>query len=229
MKRRFRVLAAACALSLALLNGRGIARAGIEPPPPPEIIPQDTMSAQFTLIQVLTAGQVQQSWFTEAFVKAEPLPQIQSLIDRTRATLGTFISLRPNGDHYDARFTKGRAKVKMFMVGPQIDNLEIYDPVTKATDDGAYRLSQIFQANPIPDVLFSQTFLIEFPITRVQSTVAGMKRQYGSYRSLTITGDETYLVQFERGATVAKLHLDENQRVDGMSFETPAAIAPAKS
>jgi hypothetical protein len=225
MYRRFG-LAAACALALALSCGRP---ASADPPPPPEIIPQDTQSAQFTLIQVLTASDLQKIWFTDPFLKAEPLPQLQAKLNQTRAVLGTFVSIRPDGDHYDARFTKGRAKVKMFMVGPQIDNLEIYDEISKTTDDGAYRLAQIFQANPIPDVLFSRGFLVQFPLANVQSTVAEMKRRYGPYRSLAIAGDQTYLIQFDHGASIAKLHLDEDEHVDGLSFESAADFTPAKT
>jgi hypothetical protein len=196
-------------------------------PPPPDIVPQDGASQQWTLVQVLSSAQLEALWFTESLLRTSPLPVLQERVAALHRNLGTFISIRPVGEYYEVIFTKGKAKARIAMVGPQISSLEIFDQVNRSTEDGSFRLAQIFQAHPLPDVLFAPGFLREYPLDRVAGWIAFLKQRYGPYRSVTIAGNEAYLVGFERGATGAKLHLDENGKIDGLSFQPLATVGPS--
>jgi hypothetical protein len=221
MLRRFAFLAAAV---LALTPGT--ARA-LDPPPPPDIQPQSDVTPQFALVQVLSQPQIDASWFTEAFLKKMTTAQLQNELTALHANLGSFFSIRPMSDYYDVQFTRGRARARITLVNSQIDSLTVYDQISRATDKGSYRLAQIFQAQPpLPAVLFSQNFLLTYPTAELDRLIAQYKHTYGAYKTVSIAGNEKYLVQFTRGVLGARLHLDENEKIDGLTFEPVASIKP---
>lgn len=215
-------LAILAALTLALLPARALA---VDPPPPPEIQPQSETTPQFALVQVLSQPAPDAAWFTPAYLKTTSLNQVQAQLNALHQNVGSFFSIRAVGDYYDVQFTRGRARAKISLVNQQIDQLTIYDEISRATDEGRYRLEQIFQAvPPLPKVLFSQGFLLSYPTSELDKLLAQYKKTYGPYRAVSIAGNETYVVQFERGVMGARLHLDENQRIDGLTFEPVATV-----
>jgi hypothetical protein len=219
MIRRFALLAALLAAALPP------AASAQNLPAPEELQPQTEINAQFYVVQVLSQPSPEASWFSPAFLKQMPLPELQMRLDALHQNLGGFVSIRPIGDYYDVQFTRGRARVRVSLVKSQIDTFVVYNQISHATDQGSFRLAQIFQAvPPIPPVLFSAGFLRSYPLGDLDKLVAQYKRTYGAYRSVAIAGNETYIVQFEHGVMGARLHIDENEKIDGLAFEPIASV-----
>lgn len=215
------------AILAALVLASSPAFAAPATPPPPEFDPQTESTPQFFVVEVLSAPTAEASWFSPAFLQRMPLAELQGRLNALHQNLGSFYSVRPMGDYFDVQFTKGRARARISLVNAQIDSFVVYNQISRATDEGSRRLAQIFAVTPpIPAVLFSEQFLRTYPLGDLDRLIAQYKHTYGPYRAVTIAGNETYIVQFDHGVMGARLHVDEDEKIDGLTFEPVATVKP---
>jgi len=67
---------------------------------------------------------------------------------------------------------------------------------------------------------FSAGFLAQIPVNKIDDVIASLKNGLGEYRSLTFT-PEKFIATFAKGSDDIIIHLDGDNKIDGLLFRPP--------
>ncbi len=90
----------------------------------------------------------------------------------------------------------------------------------RITPEGA--LQRLLSAERVDPDTFTEAFLDQVPVSKIERILAQMRSQYGSFSSATKVGAE-YEVVFERATVPTKVVLDGQGRFAGLLFRAPRA------
>jgi beta-lactamase class A len=71
---------------------------------------------------------------------------------------------------------------------------------------------------------FSATFLAQVPASKVDEVIASLKSSLGEYQSVEFTAAK-FIAHFAKGTDDVLIHLDSNNKIDGLLFRPPALKA----
>lgn len=91
---------------------------------------------------------------------------------------------------------------------------------TTLSDFARARLDAMFRTGHADAAWFSASFLAQVPVAKVDAILAQIGAALGSYRSID-GADGDYTARFEHGTNEALVHLDADDRIDGLFFKPP--------
>ncbi len=74
---------------------------------------------------------------------------------------------------------------------------------------------------------FSETFLAQVPATSVDAILASLRTSLGAYRSTERT-PEKFIARFAGGTDDVVIHLDSDEKIDGLFFRPPVVAAASR-
>lgn len=81
-------------------------------------------------------------------------------------------------------------------------------------------LERLFTESYVEESWFSESFLNQVPLEQIQPTIEELTRSLGAYQSIEQSGTE-FIVQFEQGRVPARIALDAEGRIAGLSLKAP--------
>ena len=87
-------------------------------------------------------------------------------------------------------------------------------------------LARLFQQSPVQSEWFAPAFLNQIPMQQVDSIVQQCTATLGKFVRVDVAADGLTLVM-EHGTVSVKIHLDAQQRIDGLGFGLPQPAKPA--
>ncbi|MGH7329058.1 MAG: hypothetical protein ACREJX_11975 [Polyangiaceae bacterium] len=105
-------------------------------------------------------------------------------------------------------------------------------PAASATVDlSAQRIRQIFTANRISEDWFNAEFLKKVPLSKIQEVVDQLKFGLGQFKAVKKSDEPNenqfpvpwgrYVATFKDGTDEIYVHLDDVQKINGLSMKTP--------
>jgi beta-lactamase class A len=86
-------------------------------------------------------------------------------------------------------------------------------------------LTRLFAPGPVDPGAFTEEFLAEVPLTKIEHILAQMKARYGAFTGARPAGAE-YETIFERGTVPTRVVLDDEGRFAGLLFRPAKVAAP---
>lgn len=89
-------------------------------------------------------------------------------------------------------------------------------PAVTITPEAA--LVRVLAASHLQAGWFAPAFLTQVRLAQVQQVIAALEAQLGRYRKTAARSDGSYRVSFAHGTVQARIHLDDQGRIDGLLF-----------
>ncbi len=89
-------------------------------------------------------------------------------------------------------------------------------PVVSITPQAA--LVRVLSSSHLQASWFAPAFLTQVSLAQVEQVIEALKAQLGLYRKTAAEQDGSYRVSFARGTVQARIHLDDQGRIDGLLF-----------
>ncbi|MBV9719941.1 MAG: hypothetical protein JOZ77_11525 [Candidatus Eremiobacteraeota bacterium] len=96
-------------------------------------------------------------------------------------------------------------------------------PLTSAVQIERTRLDSMLRTGHADAAWFSDSFLSQIPATEVDRVIASVTTALGAYQSLEI-GSDQFVAHFLKGTDVVLIHLDTDDKIDGLLFKPPHPI-----
>jgi hypothetical protein len=93
-------------------------------------------------------------------------------------------------------------------------------PTAVPSDLARARVDELLRSGHADPAWFATSFFAQVPATQVDAVVAQLKASLGAYQG--VDGSQgTYTVRFTKGTVVAIVHLDDQNKIDGLLFKEP--------
>jgi hypothetical protein len=91
---------------------------------------------------------------------------------------------------------------------------------TTVFDFAKDRLDTMLRTGHADASWFSASFLAQVPASKVDQVIAHVKAALGDYRSIEFT-PEKFVAHFAKGTDDVLIHLDADNKIDGLLFRPP--------
>lgn len=183
----------------------------------PRIGVAQTVSLQEALARLFTAHDLQPAWFSPPFLAQVPIEQSRSIVAATVATLGPFVSAAPNGKSYTLTFARGSIQAEGALDASGAFTGLLFSRMQSAA--ASERLTAILSGGKPPAAWFSNRFLAQVPIDKVDSVLTAVKTQYGSFVKASPAKDGTYDIAFAKGKGHALIYLGPDGKIEGLILQ----------
>ncbi|HEV8022601.1 MAG TPA: hypothetical protein VGP41_15110 [Candidatus Lustribacter sp.] len=184
----------------------------------PRFVAAQTLSVQDAIARLFTAGPLQPSWFTPAFLAFTPIERKQANVDGIVAALGPYRSIAPNRSRYTVTFARGTVQIEAKLDASGAIASLLYSRMQGPA--ATQSLTTFFKSNPVPATLFSDRFLAAIPIEKSRAVAAQLQAQFGPFVSATPVQDGSYDVEFANGAATAVIFLfGPADKIEGLLFQ----------
>jgi hypothetical protein len=86
------------------------------------------------------------------------------------------------------------------------------------------RIDTMLRTGHADPAWFSGAFLAQVPAGKIDEVIASLKSSLGEYRSVELTPAK-FVAHFAKGTDDVLIHLDENEKIDGLFFRPPAVAS----
>jgi hypothetical protein len=183
----------------------------------PQIGVAQTVSLQDALARLFTGPDLQPSWFSAPFLAQIPIEQCRSIVSATVATLGPFVSVAPNGKSYTLTFARGTIQAEGKLDASGAFTGLLFSRMQSAA--ASERLTAILNGGKPPAAWFSDRFLAQVPIDKVDAVLAAVKTQYGAFVKASPAKDGTYDIAFAKGNGHALIYLGPDGKIEGLILQ----------
>jgi hypothetical protein len=87
------------------------------------------------------------------------------------------------------------------------------------------RIDAMLRTGHADPAWFSANFLAQIPASKVDEVIAGLTGDLGAYQGVEFTPDK-FIAHFAKGTDDILIHLDADEKIDGLLFKPPAAASP---
>jgi beta-lactamase class A len=94
-------------------------------------------------------------------------------------------------------------------------------PSPSPTELARSRIDTMLRTGHADPAWFSQTFLTQIPASYVDQVIAGLTKRLGTYQSVEFA-PEKFIAHFTGGTDDVLIHLDTDNKIDGLLFKPPA-------
>lgn len=96
--------------------------------------------------------------------------------------------------------------------------------ITSPMDLARSRIDSMLRTGHSDAAWFSAGFLAQVPASKVDEVIASLKSSLGEYQSVEFTPTR-FIAHFEKGTDDVLIHLDSNNKIDGLLFRPPVLAA----
>jgi hypothetical protein len=93
-----------------------------------------------------------------------------------------------------------------------------------ALDVARSRIDTMLRTGHTDTARFSAAFLAQVPASKVDEIIASLKASLGEYRTVEFTPAK-FIAHFAKGTDDILLHLDADNKIDGLFFRPPAMVS----